>query len=111
MIRSNQRKFPNAWCRMSRGADEVRVLVVGDRKPADEKFAQPHTMHRPLVRLAVGGAPEELARRNPRQMRNGGKRRRAFHRDILSVGGHDFFEKASIVQESWALSATSLSSI
>src|SRR5262249_11995697 len=107
----NQRKVSDAWCRMSRGADEVRVLVVGDRKSADEKLAQPHTMHRPLVRLAVAGAHEELARRNPRQVRNGSKRRRAIHRDILSVSGHDFFEKASIVQESWALSATSLSSI
>src|SRR5262249_15021653 len=50
-------------------AHEPGVLFLGDRKTGDEEFPDEHTMDRPLILLRVRGPHEEIAGRNPREVR------------------------------------------
>src|SRR6266850_3809857 len=106
----DERKPANTRRRISGGANEPRVFVVGDGKAADEEFAEVHTMNGPLVSLTVRGAHKEVTGRNSGKIRNSNCHR-ASDRGIPCVGGHGFGQKASIVQDSWDLFTTLLFSI
>src|SRR5665213_2419415 len=99
----NQRQPADIGRGMAGGSDKARVLVVGDGESPDEKFADVDAMDRAFIGVAVGGAHQEIAGRNSGEVWSGSKRHRAFAPDITCVGCHGFGQKASIVQESWAL--------
>ncbi len=67
---------------MSGGADELRVVVVGDGKAADEKLADMDAMNGTFIDAAVGSSHQKIAGRNSREIRSGCKRHRAFARDL-----------------------------
>ena len=73
----DERQLAHPWRTVAGRAHEARVLVVGDRKTADEKLADEHPVHRTLVFLRIGRAHEEVAARNARDVR----RCRGAHRD------------------------------
>src|SRR5215831_18323371 len=74
---------------MSGRAHETRVLVLCDRKAADEKLAHEDPVNGPLVLVRVGRSHQEVAGRNPGEARR--------------VSSHQ--KDASIVQVSRALFA------
>ena len=60
-------RFADVGRRITGGSHEARVLVLRDRKPSDEKFADVHAVGGPLVVVAVGAAHQEIASRNARE--------------------------------------------
>src|SRR6185436_9254262 len=80
----DERQLPDPGCRPPGGADESRVVVVGDWKPRDEELADVDAMDGPLILLGVGRAHEKVAGRNARQIR----RYRRAHRGARTRGGH-----------------------
>src|SRR4029077_6880399 len=78
----DEREATDRRGRVSSRADKARVLVVSDRKTADEELVDEHSMDGPLVVLSVGRTHEEVAGGNARQIR----RRRGGHDGI---GGRD----------------------
>src|SRR5258707_534294 len=77
----NQRKLANRRRRATGCANESRVLVVGDGKPADEKLAERHPMNGAFVRLGAIRTHEEIAGRNSGEIWSGYKRHQTFGRD------------------------------
>src|SRR5258705_13012120 len=63
-----ERKIADRGRRMAGRADESPVLILGDGKAPDEKLADEHAMHRPFVLLSIGGAHEEVAGGDTRQV-------------------------------------------
>ena len=68
-------------------AHEARVLVVGDRKAADEELADEDAVHRPLVLFHIGGAHEEIAARNSSDVRRGRSAHRRSGAAVASAHG------------------------
>src|SRR5579871_6499038 len=59
--RRDERQRADRRRRMTGGADETRVFVVGDGKPADEELADADAVNGTLVGLGVRRAHEEIA--------------------------------------------------